>query len=85
METRFNKLEIEQELQVSILAALVQLDDSYNSYLCQEKKNTNSVSMSMVYRAKTVSDEVFLRQLKNKIDTEVFKVKNGIYLDETIV
>ena len=84
IETNFKKMDIEPELQVSILAGLVQTS-GWSCYLTDEKKNSSSVSMSMIYRKKTVSEEVFLRHLRNKIDIDVFKPKNGVPLDATHV
>ena len=41
--------------------------------------------MSMVYTHKTVSEEIFPRQVWIKINTDVFKPKNGISLEATHV
>eukprot|EP00092_Neocalanus_flemingeri_P006869 GFUD01007415.1.p1 GENE.GFUD01007415.1~~GFUD01007415.1.p1 ORF type:complete len:375 (+),score=73.71 GFUD01007415.1:155-1126(+) len=84
IETKFKTLGIEPELQISILSGLVQASGS-SCYLNEEKKSNSSASMSLVYKTKTVSEEVFPRQVRNKIDTDVFKPKNGIPLEATHV
>ena len=80
----FKKLDIDPELQVSIVTKLAQLP-SPSHVLCQEKRDSSSVKMSMVYTRKTVSEEAFLRQLRKKIDAEVFNAKNGISVEATHV
>ena len=75
LQEKFNKLNVEAELQVSLLAGLIKLSGS-GSYLGEEKKSARTQSMSLIYKLRTVNEEVMLRQNKDKIDIEMLKSPN---------
>ena len=67
---RCKKLNIDAELQLSVLSGLVSLKGS-GSYLSDERKSARSQSMSLIYKANTKKDEITIRQHKEKVDKDV--------------
>ncbi|XP_038059627.1 uncharacterized protein LOC119730696 [Patiria miniata] len=70
LQEKYNKLNVEAELQVSLMAGLIRLSGS-GSYLGEERKSARAQSMSLIYKLRTVNEEIMLRQNKNKIDLEI--------------
>ncbi|XP_038059602.1 uncharacterized protein LOC119730679 [Patiria miniata] len=84
LQEKFSKLNVEAELQVSLLAGLIKLSGS-GSYLEEEKKSARAQSMSLIYKLRTVNEEIMLRQNKDKIDLEILSPSNGQTVDATHV
>ncbi|XP_041461184.1 uncharacterized protein LOC121412439 [Lytechinus variegatus] len=64
------KLNIEAELEVSVATGMVKLDGS-GAFLGDEQTSARAQSMSLIYKLKTVNEEVMLRQNKDIIDKEI--------------
>ena len=75
LEYLFKNLRIDPELEVSILT---KLSGPCANYQDHEVENNFSARQNLVFTKKTTSEEVFLRQLRDKIDLDAFKAKNGI-------
>ncbi|XP_038059710.1 uncharacterized protein LOC119730753 [Patiria miniata] len=84
IQEKFNTLNVEAELQVSLLAGLIKLSGS-GSYLGEERKSARAQSMSLIYKLRTVNEEIMLRQNKDKIDLEILSPLNGQTIDATHV
>ena len=67
LEDKFCKLNIEAELSVSILSGLVKVSGSAK-FLDEKRTSANKSCMRLIYNVATKSEEVILRQLKNKIN-----------------
>ena len=75
LQEKCNKLSVEPELQVSLLTGLVKLNGS-GAYLSEEKKSARAQSMSLIYKLRTVNEEMMFRQNKDKIDMEMLTSPN---------
>ncbi|XP_054753483.2 uncharacterized protein LOC129259205 [Lytechinus pictus] len=64
------KLNIEAELEVSVATGMVKLAGS-GAFLGDEQTSARAQSMSLIYKLKTVNEEVMLRQNKDIIDKEI--------------
>ncbi|XP_038060059.1 uncharacterized protein LOC119731108 [Patiria miniata] len=84
IQEKFNKLNVEAELQVSLLAGLIKLSGS-GSYLGDERKSARAQSMSLIYKLRTVNEEIMLRQNKDKIDLEILSPSNVQTINATHV
>ncbi|KAJ8034997.1 Neoverrucotoxin subunit beta [Holothuria leucospilota] len=84
IQEKFNKLDIEAELQVSLLSGLVKLGGS-GAYIGEEKKSARAQSMSLLYKLQTVSEEIMIRHHKDKIDVDILSHSNDRGVDATHV
>ncbi|XP_028397642.1 uncharacterized protein LOC114521398 [Dendronephthya gigantea] len=84
IQDKFNKLNIEAELQVSLLAGLVKLNGS-GAYFNEEKKSARAQSMSLVYKIRTINEEFMLRQNRDKIDLEILKAGEDLLATHVVV
>ncbi|XP_038059663.1 uncharacterized protein LOC119730719 [Patiria miniata] len=84
IQDKFNKLNVEAELQVSFLAGLIKLSGS-GSYLGEERKSARAQSMSLIYKLRTFHEEIMLRQHKDKIDLAILSPSNGQTVNATHV
>ncbi|XP_038059743.1 uncharacterized protein LOC119730783 [Patiria miniata] len=84
LQEKFSKLNVEAELQVSVLAGLIKLSGS-GSYLGEQRKSARAQSMSLIYKLRTVNEEIMLRQNKDKIDLEILAPSNMQTVDATHV
>ncbi len=69
-QDKFNKLDIDAELQLSVLSGLVKLKGS-GSYLADERKSARAQRMSLIYKVSTVNEEMMIRHNKEKIDKDI--------------
>ncbi|XP_063954932.1 uncharacterized protein LOC135153932 [Lytechinus pictus] len=69
LQEKFEKLNIEGELQLSFLAGMVNLSGS-GSYIKDEKTTKTTRSMSLIYKLKTINEKVMLAQNKDIIDND---------------
>ena len=72
IQEKFEKLNVEGELQLSVLSGLVEGRGS-GAYLGEERKSARNQSMSLIYRLKTVHEELMVRQNKEHIDLDVLR------------
>ncbi len=84
IQDKFHKLDIEAELQISLLAGLVKLSGS-GAYLNEEKKSARTQSMSLVYRIRTINEEFMLRQNRGKVDVEILKAGSDLQATHVVV
>jgi hypothetical protein len=84
IQDKFHKLDIEAELQISLLAGLVKLSGS-GAYLNEEKKSARAQSMSLVYRIRTINEEFMLRQNRGKVDIEILKAGGNLQATHVVV
>ena len=70
VEEKFNKLNVDGQLQVSVLSDLVKLNGS-GSYLKNERNSARAQSMSLLYKLMTVNQQIMIRQHKDLIDRDV--------------
>ncbi|XP_038059614.1 uncharacterized protein LOC119730688 [Patiria miniata] len=84
IQEKFSKLNVEAELQVSVLAGLIKLSGS-GSYLEEERKSARAQSMSLIYKLRTVNEEIMLCQNKDKIDLDILSPSNGQTVNATHV
>ncbi|XP_072027712.1 uncharacterized protein [Amphiura filiformis] len=84
LQEKFNKLEVETELQASLLAGLVKLNGP-GSYFEEERKSARAQRMSLLYNLRTVNEEVMIRQNKDKIDMNILSPSNGQLVNATHV
>ncbi|XP_072022743.1 uncharacterized protein [Amphiura filiformis] len=84
LQEKFNQLAVEGELQVSLMSGLVKSSGS-GEYLSQESKSARAQSMSLLYKVKTVNEEIMIRQCKKKIDMEILSPSEGQAVDATHV
>ncbi|XP_072024922.1 uncharacterized protein [Amphiura filiformis] len=75
VQEKFKKLEVEAELQVSLLAGMVKLSGS-GAFLGEEKKSARAQSMSLLYKLRTVNEEIMIRHNKDKIDMDIMSPSN---------
>ena len=84
IQDKFHKLDIEAELQISLLSGLVKLSGS-GAYLNEDKKSARTQSMSLVYSIRTVNEEFMLRHNTGMIDVEVLKADSGLQATHVVV
>ena len=70
LQEKCTKLDVEGELQVSLLLGMIKLTGS-GAYLSEEKKSAKTQSISLIYKLRTVNEDVMIRQNKNTIDMDV--------------
>ena len=78
IEEKCNKLDVEPELQLSLLLGMVELSGS-GAFLAEERKSARSQSLSLVYKQKTVKEEITMRENKRQIDTNVLQTTNATH------
>ena len=71
LQEKCTKLDVQGELQVSLSLGMIKLNGS-GAYLSEEKKSARAKSMSLIYKLRTVNEDVMIRHNKNKIDKDVF-------------
>ena len=69
LEDKFYKLNIEAELSVSFLSGLIKVSGSAR-YLNENRTTAKKSCMSLIYNVGTKSEEVYIRQLKKKINLD---------------
>ncbi|XP_038059651.1 uncharacterized protein LOC119730712 [Patiria miniata] len=84
VQEKFNKLNVEAELQVSVLTGLIKLSGS-GSYLQEERKSARAQSMSLIYKLRTVNEDFSLRRNKDKIDPDILSPSNRQTINATHV
>ena len=70
LQDKCSKLDVEGELQVSLLLGMIKLTGS-GAYLSEEKKSARTQSISLIYKLRTVNEDVMIRHNKNMIDRDV--------------
>lgn len=72
LSEKFSKLDVNAELQLSVLAGLVNLKGSGN-YLSEEKASAKAARMTLLYSITTTSESIniFDKELKENIDLDV--------------
>ena len=84
LQEKFEKLDVEADLQVSVLAGMVDTSGS-GAYLREQTNSGKTKSMSLLYKLKTVEDEIIMRQNKHMIDKDVLSPSEGQSIDATHV
>ena len=84
IQDKFRQLDIEAELQISLLAGLVKLRGS-GAYFNEEKKSARTQSMSLVYRIRTINEEFMLGQNGGKVDVDILKAGSGRQATHVVV
>ena len=70
-QEKFRHLDIEAELSVSLLSGMIKLSGS-GKYLDEKRESEHKQCMSLIYKTTTVTEEVFLKQLRKNISTGMF-------------
>ncbi|XP_072048943.1 uncharacterized protein [Amphiura filiformis] len=81
---KFNKLGVEAELQVSLLAGMVELKGS-GSYLGEQRHSARAQSISLLYKSRTVNQKVMIRHHKEVIDMGILSPREGKVVKATHV
>ena len=85
-QEKFRHLNIEAELSVSLLCGMIKLSGS-GKYLDEKRESDHNQCMSLIYTTTTVTEEVFLKQLRKNISTGMFFTdqKTGHFFKANIV
>ncbi|XP_054761933.2 uncharacterized protein LOC129268409 [Lytechinus pictus] len=70
LQEKFKTLDVEPELQMSVLTDMVKLSGS-GAYLGDDRKSAMTQSMSLIYKVKTVNEEVMLSHNRGIIDKDI--------------
>ena len=76
LQEKFEKLDVETDLQVSVLSGMVDTSGS-GDYLKEQTNRVKTRSMSLLYKLKTVEDEIIMRQNKHMISRDVLLPLEG--------
>ena len=84
---KFEQLDVESELQVSVLADLIKLRGAA-AYLKEERKSARASSMSLLYKLETEEECIDIRDIrknKDKINAQILSASDDQSIDATHV
>ena len=70
MQEKYRKLDVEAGLQLSVLSGMVNMKGS-GSCLTEKTKGTKTQSMTLIYKLKSVNEDISVRHKRHLIDTSI--------------